>query len=84
MRDPGLPRRKHRGDLAGTFGGYTENAASGGWVGPDDELIEESSRTWTIVADSVDNARHAAEWIRDELRQQAVMLTVEPIRSAFV
>lgn len=72
--------------LARRFGGYTETASEGGWVNAGGQLVQEMGRTWSVVTDdaTTEDAELAAEWVRDELGQSSVLLTTEPLRSAFI
>lgn len=81
-----------RQHIAATFGGFTETATFGGWIGPRNELVMEQGRQWTILvypheADPsvvMVRARDMAETIAAVLNQEAVVCEVAETRFEFV
>lgn len=78
-----------RQHIAATFGGYTETATFGGWIGPNNELVQEQGRQWQIIAKlpapAVDvAARQLAELVALVLNQEAVVCEVNKTAVEFV
>jgi hypothetical protein len=80
-----------RQHIAATFGGFTETATFGGWIGPRNELVMERGRQWTILTDAMNNlpsaqliARQLAELVALVLNQEAVVCEVAEVRAEFV
>lgn len=68
------------------FGGFTWTTTQGGWRDAFKNIVIEEGRKITI--DTLSTKRHEvsklAEFIRDELRQSCVTLTITPVDFAFV
>jgi hypothetical protein len=76
-----------RGDLAATFGGYTETDTYGGWVNGKGELVTEAGKRFVILADDVSGRRdpvETAERVREAFGQESVVLEVEAVAGYFV
>jgi len=72
-----------RHGLAKAFGGYTQTQAKGGWIDPEGHEFEEDSLVFNCLLDSskTGEVRPMAEWLAGLWRQQAVMVTTEPVES---
>lgn len=57
-----------------TFGGYTSTLASGGWIDPNGQLVEETSLVLTICADNEAGIRSFAQTIGEKLNQHTVIV----------
>jgi hypothetical protein len=77
-----------RATLAGAFGGYTEAETVGGWINGAGELVTEPGRRWVALAnitagDAMKAARAVAEYARDTLRQESVLIERDTIEAEF-
>ena len=70
-----------RTSLAHTFGGFTEENSFGGWVKSGDTVTEIGKR-WIVLSPTTGAARHIAQSVAQELRQEAVALEIEPLEAA--
>lgn len=68
--------------LASVFGGYTEQAASGGWFNESGRLVKEPSVVFSAVTPHNISAFAAARHIAKALNQSAVLYTEEPVYQA--
>lgn len=78
-----------RATIAQAFGGYTERDTLGGWINGAGELVTEPGKQWIALASKpareVDDAAHAlADYVRDVLNQQSVMLETETVFGRFI
>jgi len=75
-----------REELATTFGGYTEQAASGGWINGQGRLVKEPSVVWTTVTNHAKRERglNTARFIAAQLNQESVLFNSFAIDSEFI
>jgi len=68
------------------FGGFTWIKSVGGWAAHDDKVILEEGRV--IIVNTTESKRHEvikfAEYVRDQLRQTAVALTISPVEFTII
>lgn len=77
-----------RATLARAFGGYTETESLGGWINGAGDLVTEPGRRWIALAsitagEAMDAARAVAEYARDALRQESVLIERDTIEAEF-
>lgn len=68
--------------LAESFGGYSANEVSGGWINPEGELVTENSLVIDIYTDAAPEViRDTAEWLATLFNQESVMVAIQPVES---
>lgn len=77
-----------RATMARAFGGYTESETLGGWINGAGELVTEPGRRWTVLAtitasEAMTAARAVADYARDVLRQESVLIERDTIEGEF-
>jgi len=68
------------------FGGFTSLPTFGGWKSPEGSTVFEDGTCLLIITDA--NKRHEIEgfarFVRDQLRQQSVALTISPVEFTII
>src|SRR5712692_7266570 len=87
--DPVTDSQRHRVEdiFLSVFEGFSRFEIAGGWIGPNKEIVRETSYCYEALTDAPlrsSAARDIAMGIRLETQQAAVLYTIEEVQGGFV